>query len=102
MHRDSWVSNIFVNRIPLYAEFPLYLLSKLFLQDLDCEVDHGDNPANVPQPFSIKQEKISSIESNSIESAARLSELKTAAARLDNIKKETKKEEQSFDCPDFR
>ena len=77
------------------------LLTKLFLQDLDCEVDHGDNPANVPQPFSIKQEKISSIESNSIESAARLSEIKTAA-RLNNIKKETKKEDQSFECSDFR
>ena len=28
------------------------------LPDLDCEVDYGENPANIPQPVNIKVEKV--------------------------------------------
>ena len=28
------------------------------LPDLDCEVDFGENPANIPQPVDIKKEKV--------------------------------------------
>ena len=28
------------------------------LPDLDCEVDYGENPANIPQPMNIKVEKV--------------------------------------------
>ena len=36
------------------------------LPDLDCEVDFGENPANIPQPVDIKKEKVRLITPSSL------------------------------------
>ena len=35
-----------------------FFLEESILPDLDCEVDFGENPANIPQPVDIKKEKV--------------------------------------------